>query len=81
MNGNEVALAAIALAATTIGGMIWIMKWGAREVAHDLKEHTKAATIQTEASREMLDFMKNLNGRLRKSVASTLEDNKKERRR
>lgn len=47
---NAVALAAIGLAATTIAGLIWVMKYFAKTLAQDLKEHTKAAVQQREAS-------------------------------
>ncbi len=78
MNGSEVALASIALAATAIGGVIWLAKYLANELSKDLKEHTQAAVKQQEASkiqasaslesaqasREMVIFMKKLNGKL-----------------
>lgn len=47
---NAVALAAIALAATTVGGLVWVMKYFAKTLTHDLKEHTKAVVQQREAS-------------------------------
>lgn len=78
MTGNEVALAAIALAATAVGAVIWLAKYLANELSKDLKEHTQAAVRQQEASkiqadasresakasREMVIFMKKLNGKL-----------------
>lgn len=72
---NAVALAAITLAATTVGGLIWAVKFFASELSRDLKEHTKAATELAEASKEqkaasteVLIFMKKLNGKLPKLV-------------
>lgn len=47
---NAVALAAIALASTAIAGIIWLAKYFAKEFVKDLKEHTKAAIQQREAS-------------------------------
>lgn len=71
---NTVALAAIALATTTVGGLIWLLKYAAKQLSADLKEHTKAAVHQTEASKEMLMFMKNLNGKLKKTVIAKIQE-------
>lgn len=89
MTGNEVALAAIALAATAVGAVIWLAKYLANELSKDIKEHTQAAVKQQEASkiqadasresakasREMVTFMRKLNGKLPHLV----EDRKAER--
>lgn len=68
---SDVALAAIALAATSIAGLIWVMKYLANTLSTDIKEHTQAAVelrvasqSQTKASNEVLIFMKKLNGKL-----------------
>lgn len=68
---NDVALAALAIVATTVGALIYMVKYFARTLSKDLQEHTKAAIAQThasieqkEASKEVLLFMKNLNGKL-----------------
>lgn len=50
MDTNAVALSAIALAGTAIGGVIWLAKYFARELSKDLQAHTKAAEQQREAS-------------------------------
>lgn len=50
MNGQEVALAAIALAGTAFAGVIWLAKYFAKELSADLKAHTEAAVQQREAS-------------------------------
>lgn len=85
---NAVALAAIALAATTVGGLIWLAKFVANTLGKDLKEHTQAAINQTEsnkaltkaskqqtkASGEVLSFMKNLNGKLAKATIQTVHE-------
>jgi len=47
---NAVAIASITLAGTTVAGLIWVMKYFAKELTKDLKEHTKAALQQREAS-------------------------------
>lgn len=72
---NSVSIAAIALAATAIGGVIWVVKYLAQTLSNDLQEHTKAATElknaaqeQTKASNEVLVFMKRLNGKLEGAV-------------
>ena len=90
-NGSEVTLAAIALAATMGGAVIWIAKYFAKELTKDLKEHTKAAQQQVQASkdqakvskealaasREVLIFMKNLNGKLATATIRTARSNEK----
>jgi len=73
---EAVALASIALAATAMGGNIWLAKYLAKTLSHDLKEHTKAAVEQTAASREATTFLRKLNGQLPKLV----EEKKKEAR-
>ena len=72
---NAVSLAAIALAATTVAGIIWIVKYLANTLSKDIKEHTEAATQltvaaqqQTKSSNEVLVFMKKLNGKLEGAV-------------
>lgn len=47
---NAVALAAIALAGTAVGSLVWVMKYFAKTLTADLKEHTKAVVQQREAS-------------------------------
>lgn len=75
MNEQAVSLAAIGLAVTAVGGVIWLAKYFARELSVDLREHTKAATKlaqaakeQQNASKEVLVFMKRLNGTLPRSI-------------
>lgn len=72
---NTVAIAAIGLAGTAIGGVIWVVRYLANTLSIDLREHTKAATElkhaareQTKASNEVLTFMKKLNGKLEGAV-------------
>lgn len=47
---NAVAIAAIGLASTAVVGLIWVVKYFAKELSNDLKEHTKAAQAQQEAA-------------------------------
>lgn len=88
MGTSEVAIAAIALAGTAIGGVIWLAKYFAKELSKDLREHTKAAVNQTVASKdaakasreqtvaskEVLTFMKALNGKLAKATIQTVQE-------
>ena len=71
---NAVALAAIALAATSVGGIIWAAKYFANTLSKDLNEHTKAAISQSRASEEVLTFMKNLNGKLTTATKKTIKE-------
>lgn len=50
---NAVAIAAIGLAVTTVGGLIWVLKYFAKELSKDLKEHTKAAQLSAQASKSL----------------------------
>jgi hypothetical protein len=75
----EVALAAIALAGTTVGALVWVLKFFANTLSKDLKEHTEAALKQAEASNEVLTFMKNLNGKLEKAYVSKVKENQKDK--
>lgn len=77
MGGDGIALAAIALAATAMGGMIWVTKYFATTLSGDLKEHTKAAVAQTAASKEVLTFMQNLNGKLVSATQKTVKEGEK----
>lgn len=75
MNDQSVSLAAIGLAVTAVGAVVYVVKYLAETLSSDLKEHTKAATELTQAakeqknaSNEVLTFMKRLNGTLPRSV-------------
>lgn len=74
----EVALAAIGLAATTVGGLIWTVKYFATAFVEALKAHTKAANKQADASEEVLQFMKNLNGKLENAYKQKVREVKRE---
>lgn len=86
MPESTVSLAAIGLAGTAIGGVIWLAKYFAKELSHYLREHTKAATNlaqaakgQEAASKEVLTFMKKLNGKLPVLVGEKIKQADKER--
>jgi hypothetical protein len=50
---NAVAIAAIGLAATTVAGLVWVMKYFANSLTKDLQEHTKAAIESKKASQAL----------------------------
>lgn len=70
---TTVSIAAIGLAGTTVAGLIWVVKYFAKTLSKDLQEHTKAAVSQTQTNEEMLRFMRNLNGKLERTVREKLE--------
>lgn len=55
MDSNAVAITALGVTATAVGGVIWVLKYFANTLSHDLKEHTKAAVQQREASLKAAD--------------------------
>lgn len=71
---NAVALAAIGLASTTVIGFIWLVKFMAKTLGESLQNHTEAAIRQTEASEEVLTFMKNLNGKLARATIQKVKE-------
>lgn len=80
---KDITLAALALAATTVGALIWVVKYFAQTLSTDLQEHTKAATElanaakeQSKASKEVLTFMRKLNGKLEGAVQDKVNENK-----
>ena len=75
----EVALAAIALAGTTVGALIWFMKWLANNFIVALEKNTQAAERQAEASDEVLKFMKNLNGKLEGAFVAKVKEKSQEK--
>lgn len=50
---NAVAIAALGLAGTTVGALIWAMKYFANTLSKDLQEHTQAAIKQARASESL----------------------------
>lgn len=80
---GAVALAAIGLAATAVGAIIYLAKYAVKELSADLQAHTKAAVEQTQASKEqkkaskeVLVFMKNLNGKLTNATIQKAQEYK-----
>lgn len=71
---SEVALSALALAGSTVVGLIWIVKFLAKKLNQTLIEHTKAAIAQTQASNEVLNFMIKLNGKLEKATIQKVNE-------
>lgn len=75
------SIAAIALAASAVGALVWVVKYFAKTLSVDLREHTKAAVAQTAASigqkksnDEVLVYLKALNGKVAKITAQTIEE-------
>lgn len=63
---DAVALAAIALASTTVLGIIWVAKYFAKELSKDLKAHTRAAEQQRQASLKSAQASEKLESTVRK---------------
>jgi len=63
---STVATAAIGLATTTVIGLIWVVKYFAKTLAHDIKEHTKAAVNQQHASARSAEASQALERTVRK---------------
>ena len=77
---SSVAIAAIGLAATSVAGLIWVVKYFAKELSHDLREHTKAAQAQqaaairsTEASVALEKTVKDVGRKAELSAANSEE--------
>lgn len=78
---NAVALAAIGFAGTSLAALVWVVKYLANTLSKDIREHTMAAVAsttaseaQTKASNEVLEFMRNLNGKLTGAVKSKIKE-------
>lgn len=76
---NAVAIAAIGLAATTVGGLIWVVKFFAEKLVVALREHSEAALKQSQSSDEVLKFMQNLNGKFEKAYAEKRKEVEKKK--
>lgn len=79
MDSNAVALAAITLAATAVGGLIWGFKYMAEKLVKALNEHSEAANRQAASSDEVLKFMKNLNGKLEGAFVAKVKEKSRNR--
>lgn len=85
MDGQETTLAALALCGTVIGLMVWVVKKVLNDIAPALEKHSAAADNlkqavkkNTEANRQMVTFMKKLNGKLPELVEEKKQQAKKE---
>lgn len=88
MQDNSVALAAIGVLGTAVVGIVWVVKFSLSKLSRDIQEHTKAAMSQSQTNQtvaksiqsyskqneELLQFMKNLNGRLQHAVIQKVEE-------
>ena len=70
MENQTVALAAIGLAGTVIGLMVWVVKKVIGEIAPALEKHSKSAISlghavekNTQSNEAMITFMTKLNGK------------------
>ncbi len=70
---NGVALAAIALAGTTVTALIWVVKYVTKELAEDLKEHTKASVAAAQASKELKQTVAKVGKQAELSAANSQE--------
>lgn len=82
---NEVMLAALAIVATCVGALIWLVKFILTEFRASLDKNTtahekiaEAMQLNTESTSEILTFMKKLNGRLPEITAEKMEKAKEE---
>lgn len=80
-----IALAAIAIVATSVGALIWIIKFLMKEMRLSLdrnaKAHLKVAAAtdkNTKVSQETLTFLRALNGKVAKATIQTIKEQKVE---
>lgn len=76
---NAVAIAAIALATTAVGALVWGFKWLAEKLTKVLEDHTTASLKQAASSDEVLKFMKNLNGKFEKAYVEKRKEVEKKK--
>lgn len=81
INDTSVAVAAIAVVATCVASLVWIVKFLMMQMRASLERNAKAhlrvaqATDKnTKVSEETLKFMQNLNGRLAKITQQTIDE-------
>lgn len=75
MQYDAVALSALAILATCVGLMVWVVKKVLGEIAPAMQKHSKSADglqkaveKNTQSNEEMLTFMRKLNGKLPKLI-------------
>lgn len=74
---NAVALAAIALATSTVTILGFVVRFILTKFVKALNEHTKAAVSQKQSSDEVLKFMKGLNGKLEGALIAKVKEKSK----
>lgn len=88
IDSNAVSLAALAIVATTVAGIIWLAKYFAKTLSKDLREHTKAAIAQADSNGKlaqsndkltiavdgMQSLLDSLNGKVAKAVVQTIQE-------
>lgn len=81
MANDTAMIAAIGVVATSVGALVWIVKFLMTEMRHSLdksaKAHDKVAAAtdkNTAVSVETLTFMKALNGKLLKAAKQTVNE-------
>jgi len=70
---NAVAIAAIGLAGTTVGALIWVVKYIAKELSRDLREHTKASIAAAAASKSLKETVQKVGEQAQLSAANSEE--------
>lgn len=80
---NEVVLVALGIVATCVGALIWLLKFIMTEIKVSLdknsESHQRVATataLNTKATQETVNYLKNLNGRLADITAEKIEKRK-----
>jgi ABC-type protease/lipase transport system fused ATPase/permease subunit len=87
-DSTYIIIALIGLVGTQGAAVLYFGKWFTRSYGNDLRAHTKAAISQTnsnkqlarsvdrniESNTQILNFMKNLNGKLAKATIQTVKE-------
>ncbi|SIC58410.1 hypothetical protein [Mycobacteroides abscessus] len=76
---NTVAIAAIGLATTAIGCLVWVVRFVVEKLTVALEENTKASIKQAQSSDDVLKFMKNLNGKLEGAFVEKVKEKSAQR--
>jgi hypothetical protein len=80
-DNTPIILAALAIVATCVGALVWIVKFLMGQMKESLDKNAaahekvaKATKLNTAVSQETLTFMKNLNGKLAKATIQTVKE-------
>jgi len=87
-NATTIIIGLLTLLGTTVGAIIWVVRWAIGAYGKDIQAHTAAANRLAKASNKMsiavekntssndevLKFMKNLNGKLAKATIQTVKE-------